>query len=106
MIDAKRQAEWVKEAPPDDVAEWLGFQPGAAGVVAWDVFDAVLTPGDIILLISWRDRAAAEVFEGSVSLKDGARFRRVRVVRDYGMFDRREALQYYPDAKRVSTDGP
>jgi hypothetical protein len=31
-------------------------------------------------------------------LPDGARLRRVRVVRDYGMFDRREAPQFYPDA--------
>src|SRR4030081_208907 len=59
--------------------------------------------GDIILLVSWRDQSAAEAFEGSVSLQDGARLRRVRVVRDYGMFDRREAPQYYPDAKGAET---
>ena len=101
MIDAKRPPEWVKEASPDDVARWLGLAPDAAGLVAWDVFDAVLTPGDIILLVSWRDHAAAEAFEGTVSLQEDARLRRVRVVRDYGMFDRREAPQYYPDAKDV-----
>ena len=28
------------------------------------------------------------------------RLRRVRVVRDYGMFDRREAPQYYPAVER------
>ena len=105
LIDAKRPAEWVKQASPEDVAKWLGFEPDAPGLVAWDVFDAVLTPGDIILLISWRDRAAAEAFEDKVALKDGARLRRVRVVRDYGMFDRREAPQYYPmpRARRRST---
>jgi hypothetical protein len=27
----------------------------------------------------------------------------VRIVRDYGMFDRREAPQYYPDAKGAET---
>jgi hypothetical protein len=68
------------------------------------VFDAVLTPGDIILLVSWRDNAAAEAFEGAVTLRDGARLRRVRVVRDYGMFDRREAPQYHPDAKGAETN--
>jgi hypothetical protein len=26
-----------------------------------------------------------------------ARLRRIRVIRDYGMFDRREAPQYYPE---------
>jgi hypothetical protein len=29
------------------------------------------------------------------------RLRRIRVVRDYGMFDRREAPQYYPEATRT-----
>jgi hypothetical protein len=67
------------------------------------VFDAVLTAGDIILLISWRDRSAAEAFERTVSFKDDARLRRVRVVRDYGMFDRREAPQFYPDAEGKET---
>jgi heme-degrading monooxygenase HmoA len=103
LIDASRPPEWVKQSGPDEVAKWLGFPPDAGGLVAWDVFDAVLTPGDIILLISWRDRAAAAAFEGAVSLQDGARLRRVRVVRDYGMFDRREAPQFYPDAKGAET---
>jgi heme-degrading monooxygenase HmoA len=103
LIDGKRRAEWVKETSPEDVARWLGLAPDAAGLVAWDVFDAVLTPGDIILLASWRDQATAEAFEGTVSLRDGARLRRVRVVRDYGMLDRREAPQYYPDVTSAAT---
>jgi heme-degrading monooxygenase HmoA len=103
LIDAKRPPEWVEQTGPDDIAKWLGLPVHASGLVAWDVFDAVLTPGDIILLVSWRDLAAAEAFEAAVSLKDGARLRRVRVVRDYGMFDRREAPQFYPDAKGAAT---
>ena len=101
LIDARRPPEWVKQASPDDAAQWPGLAPKADGLVAWDVFDAVLTPGDIILLASWRDQAAAQAFEATVSLRDGARLRRVRVVRDYGMFDRREAPQYYPDVQRA-----
>jgi heme-degrading monooxygenase HmoA len=106
LIDAKQPPEWVKAANPDDVADRLGLARNASGLVAWDVFDAVLTPGDIILLMSWRDRAAAEAFEDAASIKDGARLRRVRVVRDYGMFDRREAPQYYPDAKSATPATP
>ena len=68
---------------------------GASGLVGWDIFEAVLTPGVIILLVSWRDQAAAESFESAVSLQAGDRLRRVRLVRDYGKFDRREAPQYY-----------
>jgi heme-degrading monooxygenase HmoA len=103
LIDAKRPPEWIKQTSPDDVGKWLGLAPDAPGLVGWDVFDAVLTPGDIILLLSWRDQASAKTFEGAISLKDGARLRRVRVVRDYGMFDRREAPQFYPDAKGAET---
>ena len=106
LIDAKRPSEWVKETSTDDVAMWLGLVPDAAGLVAWDVFDAVLTSGDLILLVSWRDHAAAEGFEGMASLQEDARLRRVRVVRDYGMFDRREAPQYYPPVTPSSSALP
>ena len=103
LIDARRPPEWVAESGPDEVGKWLGFAPGASGLVDWDVFDAVLTPGDIVLLLSWRDRTAAEAFERTVSLQDGTRLRRVRIVRDYGMFDRREAPQYYPEVPRAAS---
>jgi hypothetical protein len=103
LIDGRRPPDRVEEAGADAVAKWLGLAPDTPGLVAWDVFDAVLTPGDIILLLSWRDQAAAETFEGAVSLQDGARLRRIRIVREYGMFDRREAPQYYPDVTRPAS---
>jgi hypothetical protein len=53
--------------------------------------------------MSWKDQASADAFAVNVSLQNGARLREVRVVRDYGMFDRREAPQYYPDAKGAPT---
>jgi heme-degrading monooxygenase HmoA len=96
LIDAKPpQAATPSRTPSEQVARWLGLAPRSSGLVAWDVFDAVLTPGNAILLMSWREQAAAEAFERDLSLPAGARLRRVRVVRDYGMFDRREAPQYY-----------
>jgi len=98
LIDAVRPAEWVNQAGSDQTAAFLGLVPGSRGLVAWDVFDAVLTPGDVILLMSWKKDADAEAFEHRASLPGDARLRRVRVVRDYGMFDRREAPQFYPDA--------
>ena len=99
LIDAKRPVEWKETTNPADCSEWLGLRP-LDGFLSWDLFEAVTTPGDIILIVSWKDQAAAESFEDSVDLPEGARFRRVRVVRDYGIFDRREAPQYYPDVKR------
>jgi hypothetical protein len=99
LIDARRPSAWVGKTTPDEVAKWLGLDAHAAGLASWDVFDAVLTPGDVILLLTWRDHADAETFEGTVALPEGARLRRIRVIRDYGMYDRREAPQYYPDIK-------
>jgi len=103
LIDAKHPAERVKQQAADSVARSLGLESNASGLVGWDVFDAVLSPGDVILLMSWRDKEAAEAFARNISLPAGARLRQVRVVRDYGMFDRREAPQYYPDAKGATT---
>ena len=89
--------------PSYAVAERLGLVSSAAGLVAWDIFDAFLSPGDLILQMTWRDRAAADAFDATFQLNDGARLRLVRVVRDYGMYDRREAPQFYPDALGKST---
>jgi heme-degrading monooxygenase HmoA len=99
LIDAKRPANWKETTNPAHCAEWLGLQP-LHGFLSWDIFEAVLMPDDIILMVSWKDQPAAESFEDSALVPEGARFRRIRVVRDYGMYDRREAPQYYPDAKR------
>ncbi len=101
LITATRR-EHSKEAPDSaGCSAFLGLDRHADGLVGWDVFDAVLTPGDLILLLSWRDKAAA--FAAARSESDGARLRHVRVVRDYGMFDRREAPQYYPEVKPAET---
>lgn len=95
LIDAKRPAPWTQTSNSAECSEFLGLNPYADGMVSWDVFDAVLTPGNLILMLAWRDEAAAKAFEDTVTLPDGGRLRRVRIVRDYGMFDRREAPQYY-----------
>ena len=98
LVDGRRAAEWVAGAGADAVAAWLGLAPAAAGLVAWDVFDAVLEPGDAILVMTFRDQDAAGAFARGAALAPGLRLRRVRVVREYGKHDRREAPQFYPDA--------
>jgi hypothetical protein len=85
---------------PEEVGTALGLAADAPGLVSWDVFDAVLSPGEVILLVTWRDADAAEAFlEGGTGL-NGVRVRQVRVVRDYGMYDRRESPQWYPEVGR------
>ena len=79
------------------------MNPWAVDCLSWDLFDAVLAPGDLILLMTWKDSAAADAYERPVMLQDDARLRRVRVVRDYGKYDRRETPQCYPDAAGART---
>jgi hypothetical protein len=100
LIDAKRPSDWKETTNPADCAEWLGLRP-LHGFLDWDLFDAVLTPGDIILMATFKDPTAT-AFILSVSIPDDARLRSVRIIRDYSMFDRREAPQYFPEAARSS----
>jgi heme-degrading monooxygenase HmoA len=102
IVEAKRPSDLPARAPADEVASRLGLPVAATadGLVDWDVFDAILTPGDLLLLLSWRDAAAAEAGERSGTIPDSARVRRVRIVRDYGMFERGEAPQFYPEVLR------
>lgn len=106
LINATRPAEWRQTDNPYDCAEWLGLNPFAADSTSWDIFDAIRSPGDLILLISWKDAAAARAYEDSSRANAKARMRTVRIVRDYGKYDRREAPEYYADAKDGKTRHP
>jgi heme-degrading monooxygenase HmoA len=84
-------------AAPDAVMRALGLAPAPPGLVASDVFDSITTPGKVLVLLSWaraEDAAAAPimVLPGAGAI----RTRTVRIIRDYGMTDRREGPQYFP----------
>jgi heme-degrading monooxygenase HmoA len=100
LLDGHRSPEWVKQADAHSVGASLGLDGAARGLLAWDVFDALLTPGDVIAVATWDDLATAEAFERDAKLPDGVRLRHIRVVREYGMYDRREAPQYFAEARQ------
>lgn len=100
FIDAQWPSRSCDTMNATETARFLGFKPDAAGLASWDVCDAVLTPGDLILMMVWKTKGDADAFARWVVMPLGSRLRHVRVVRDYGMFDRREAPQYYPPVKR------
>ena len=106
LLNAKCEPDWVKQANADAVAKSLSFDSGTAGVVAWDVFDAVTTPGDVIAFVKWGDLANAEAFARDTTLPEGVRLRNVRIIRDYGMFDRREAPQYFAEVHPKAGSDP
>ncbi len=86
----------LTEIEPDAAAA-REIDPGADGLIDQELFESITTPGRKLLFGSWRDRAAAEAWTAQAS---GPRHRLVRVIRDYGLFDRREAPQYYPAVER------
>ena len=49
---------WPTINAGDAAAAWAASK--AADSTSWDIFDAILTPGELILLISWKDAAAAQ----------------------------------------------
>ncbi|HEY2533519.1 MAG TPA: antibiotic biosynthesis monooxygenase [Xanthobacteraceae bacterium] len=89
---------------PGDIAARLGapLKDDDAGPVAWDAFRHLLRPAEFLLLTSWWTKSDAESWLGPSAAR-GTRHRTVRIIRDYGMFDRREAPQYYPAVAKEAT---
>jgi heme-degrading monooxygenase HmoA len=86
---------------PSELAERLALNREHPALIDHDVFVSIYNAGKLALLASWRDRGSAEAFRPIPFEESGAvRHRVVRIVRDYGMFDRRESPQYYPDIER------
>jgi heme-degrading monooxygenase HmoA len=97
LVSSRRSEGTAEFSSAQDAATWLGLDPGDSNLTFWDVYDAVLTPGDLILQTAWRDAESASAFAASDSPREGARIRQVRIVRDYSMYDRRETPQYYAE---------
>jgi heme-degrading monooxygenase HmoA len=88
----------------DLLASHLGLDVNGGAVAEYEVYASIYNPGKVALLVAWKDSKAGEAWtpknvEGVKEL----RHRKVRVVRDYGRFDRRETPQYYPDVKDGKT---
>ena len=99
LHDGEFSTEWVKQAGAAAVASALGVDINAPGLVSWDVFDHLVTPGVVIAVVTWRDHAAVEAFERDAASSERSRLRNIRIIREYGMFDRREAPQYFKEVQ-------
>jgi len=69
---------------------------GTLGVLDHEVFESIYNPGKLLLLTSWQDAAAAKAWQPKIPAGHELRHRQVRIIRDYGLQDRREAPQFYP----------
>lgn len=91
----------------DPLLAHVGLDLRAGGVVEHDVFASIYNAGKMALLISWKDANAADSWTPrKADGIDELRHRKIRIVRDYGRFDRREAPQYYADVNGRETRHP
>jgi heme-degrading monooxygenase HmoA len=90
-------------SPPSELLSDLRLDAKAAGLLDHELFESITNPGKLLVLASWRDNSAANDWQPRPFIGAGdVRHRQVRVIRDYGMFDRREAPQFYSDVARTS----
>ncbi len=89
------KAVTVTERPLQGAAETPATMPG---LLETDMFDSITQPGNGLWVNSWRDLPAAEAAIPSMP----GRHRVVRVIRDYGMFARGEAPQYFPRSSQTN----
>jgi heme-degrading monooxygenase HmoA len=85
---------------PEMSASSFGLDGGLDGLIDQEMFASIYHPGKLALLASWRHADAAASWRPTrPDAAKSLRHRQVRVIRDYGMFDRREAPQFYPDVE-------
>src|ERR1700677_3653252 len=89
-------ADNKKAASADLPADLKAPAIGTLGVVDWEVYESIYNPGKLLLLTSWKDATAASAWSPRKTAGGELRHRQVRIIRDYGMHDRREAPQFYP----------
>lgn len=66
------------------------------GLADCEIYDSIYAPGKSLLLFPLEEAAPLPAWAPAEG--EERRALRVRIIRDYGMFDRREAPQYYPEA--------
>jgi len=87
-----------------ELAADLGLLKSATpGLLDHELFEGIYSPGKLLLLAGWKNAAAAQGWRPGAIAGSALRHRRVRVIRDYGMFERREATQYYPPVESKPT---
>lgn len=86
------------------VVATAGAEISPSDVEPTDTFESINREGEHLWLFDAADETAARDLIGALS-ETGATARACEVERDYGMFDRAEAPQYYPPVARLGTRG-
>jgi heme-degrading monooxygenase HmoA len=100
IIELTPETQGHVEWKSDQLAARLGLDIRAEALVDAEAFESIYDPGKLLLLAFWRDAAAAQRRSPRhPAFAETLRFRRVRIIRDYGMFDRREAPQFFREIR-------
>jgi heme-degrading monooxygenase HmoA len=86
----------AKPVGQDHAAELQRHTVDRDSVVDQEAFDSIYNPGKSLVLTYWLSKDAATRWAPCAAAPCTLRHRRVRIIRDYGIADRREAPQYYP----------
>jgi heme-degrading monooxygenase HmoA len=79
----------------------LGLERPGGDMVEYEIFASIYNPGKLILLAGWKTAGAGKAWRPHLPQDTKElRHRAVRIVREYGMFDRRETPQYHAPARR------
>ncbi len=89
----------VTEIPTD--SDGFESPPLSGECIDAELYVAINDKTARLLLAHWKDADAAA--EWIARRPTGSRHRQVRIIRDYGLRDRTEAPQYYPDLGEVPT---
>jgi heme-degrading monooxygenase HmoA len=101
IVELVPETQGEVESKPDRLAAELGLDIGAEGLIDAEAFESINISGKLLLLAFWLDAAAAQRWSPRhPAFAETLRLRRVRIIRDYGMFDRREAPQFLGEVRR------
>lgn len=91
------KAVTISELQAKNAKHDLGLEKAApVGLLDHELFESIYNPDKLALLAAWTDASAARRWQPKPLAGGALRHRCVRIIRDYGMFERREAPQYYP----------
>jgi hypothetical protein len=101
IVEIVPQADRELPKGEEDVLRAIGLDRSAPGLNEVEINDSIYNPGKVLVLESWAEATRAERFHpGDVPNAESVRHRVVRMIRDYGMYDRRETPQYYADIQQ------
>jgi heme-degrading monooxygenase HmoA len=100
IVELVPEAQGRVESKPDRLAAEIGLDTRAEGLVDAEAFESIYEQGKLLLLALWQDVASAQKWSPRhPPFAQTLRWRRVRIIRDYGMFDRREAPQFFREVQ-------